>query len=130
MEAIVGAVAFTAQEGMLVVDSEGEEIGRIDHVVRAVPTSGIEEEVAEGVGVGDVPGLGVTSFSPPMTTATWTGSESGYVVVSHGGVMGIGARHVYVPFSEVTRVQAGERLMLHCTADQCRAKYAAKPAGL
>jgi hypothetical protein len=126
----VATLAFTAQEGMLVVDSAGEEIGRVNHLYRAVPNSGIEDEVAESVGVGEAPGLSASGFSPPMSTATWTGSETGFVVVSHGGVMGIGAHHIYVPFSEVHSVHAGERLVLHCTREVCLQQYAQKPAGL
>lgn len=130
MEATVAALVFTVQEGMLVVDSAGKEIGRVAHLVREVPGSAIEEQAAENVGVGEVPGLGSTDYSPPMTTATWTGSESGYIVVSRGGIMGIGAHHLYVPFSEVTSVQAGDRLVVRCNYDRCLEMYGSKPDGL
>lgn len=124
--------AFTAQEGMVVVAADGTQLGRVAHIVRSVPHPGaFDSRSTSGIGVGDAPGLGDTGkFSPPLDTATWTGGEGGYVVVTHGGVLGIGATHLYIPFHAVSGVVPGENLTLGCSAQECQRLYGEKPPGL
>ncbi|MBV9281638.1 MAG: hypothetical protein JOZ41_16280 [Chloroflexi bacterium] len=126
----MAASAFTLQEGMSVFGSDGEEIGKVSHILRQVPgalESGAERRT--GVGLGDT-GETVGGFSPPEGTATWVRGESGLIVVAHGGFLGVGAQHLYVPFDAVADVAPGDRAILTCTREECGRRYGRKPAGV
>lgn len=63
--------------------------------------------------------------------ATGQGSAAGgYFEVDQGGILGIGAKHLYVPFSAVQNVVPGDRVVLNCIKDQADASFENKPAFL
>lgn len=58
-----------------------------------------------------------------------TGSGNGtYVQVDHGGLLGIGAQHLYIPLNDVER--SGDRLTVNCVSDHCGDRYGEKPPSL
>ena len=65
----------------------------------------------------------------PRETATHTGGETGGTIsrVDHGGLLGIGATAMYVPFSAVCDAVPGDNLTLDCTCSDCTERYAGKP---
>jgi hypothetical protein len=135
--------------GMEVYGRDGEKIGTISEVY---PTTGTVGSVSPGTtgsggpGVGDVvteevdvmttPGVASTrdpgygTVSMPAAAGDAGVGSSGYVQVDQGGVLGIGTRHLYIPFSAVTDVVPGENVTVDCTKDQCGERYATKPGFL
>ena len=89
--------AFTIQEGMKIVDADGQEIGTVSQVVRHVPT--------------------------PDTADT----ETGYLVVEHKALLGLATKHYYVPFAAVANVAPGDCATLKCSKDECGDRYGNKP---
>lgn len=61
-----------------------------------------------------------------------SGTDSGdqYFKVEQGGILGFGAKSLYIPFSAVQNVVAGDRVILNCTKDECDARYGSMPAAL
>lgn len=94
--------ADTVQKGMEVFDSTGDKIGS----------------------VGDVYTVQAQSQTNPIGPVTSTGS---LFEVDEGGVLGIGATKLYIPFSAVQTVDLGNSLTLNCTKAQAEAQYTNKP---
>ena len=57
-------------------------------------------------------------------------SDTKYFEVQHGGLLGIGAESLYVPFSAVNVVGADGAVTLKCTADEAASLYTERPASL
>jgi hypothetical protein len=60
------------------------------------------------------------------TSGTFGGS-TGYFKVDQGGILGIGAKHLYIPFSAVTNVVAGDNLTVNCSKDEADSLFGNKP---
>jgi hypothetical protein len=84
--------------GMDVHSSNDEKIGTVSHVWPTV------EDTASGI------------------------STTGVFQLDHGGVLGIGAQHLYVPYVAVDACVAGERVTLSCSTAECTARYSQPPA--
>lgn len=93
-------------------------------------SKGMEVFAADGEKVGEVKEIWADAV--PRETATHTGAETAghYFRVDHGGVLGIGATSMYVPFSAVCDAVSGDNLTIDCTCSECAEQYANKPAFL
>src|SRR5919205_2964564 len=89
--------AADIQKGMEVYAADGEKIGGVEHVWPYV------------------------SDAPTHVTA------SGYFSVHEGGILGIGGKELYVPFSAVDDVTRGDCLTLSCTKEEANRLYASRP---
>jgi sporulation protein YlmC with PRC-barrel domain len=96
----------TIQNGMDVYDSTGQKIGTVADVYNVQ---------AQSAG---------TSMTPPST------NQGEVFKVNEGGVLGIGATELYLPYSAIGSVTPGERVTLNLTKDQADAQYTQKPAFL
>lgn len=76
-------------------------------------------------------GSGTTGSSDMSTSPAGAGigtmASTGYFKVSEGGVLGIGATDLYIPFSAVAGV-TDNQINLNCTKDQAEQQYQQKPA--
>jgi len=66
----------------------------------------------------------------PGTAAMGTMTATGYFKVDQGGILGIGARELYFPFSAVSTVVLGDNVTVNCIKDECTDLYATKPSFL
>jgi hypothetical protein len=57
-------------------------------------------------------------------------TDERYFKVQQGGILGIGGKSLYIPFSAVQDVVAGDSVTLDCTKDECDARYGSMPASL
>jgi ribosomal 30S subunit maturation factor RimM len=108
------------ENGMAVYDLNGEKIGTVDDVltVEAHSQSSLNDPYAGGAG----DALG--------TTSTGSNGNNSLLKVSQGGVLGIGATELYVPFDAVQNIAPGDGVTVNCTKDQCGNLYAQKPSFL
>lgn len=75
---------------------------------------------------------GTPSFSgstAPQTMGggTATATSTGFFKVEHGGLLGIGAKDLYIPFSDVMTTVPGQNVTVDCTKDECVDRYSQKP---
>lgn len=111
------------QTGMEVFGTDGEKIGKVAEVYpNAESTGPMSSGVSSPAGVGDIITEEV-NVTPPSAME----GLSGYVKVDHGGILGIGTQHLYIPFSALSNVLPGENVTVSCTKDQCRDLYGTKP---
>jgi hypothetical protein len=82
---------------------------------------------AVGVAPDDAVSTGVTAGDPGVTL---TPSDTKYFEVKHGGILGIGGDHLYVPFSAVEAVAPGDSVTLACTLADCASRFGERPAPL
>lgn len=61
---------------------------------------------------------------------TGMGTANGYLEVDHGGLLGIGATHLYIPFSAVQDIVPDDRVTLNVSAQQAEDMFKQKPAFL
>jgi hypothetical protein len=76
------------------------------------------ETLSSGGGYGTDTGYDATSAG--------TGGP-GYFKESQGGILGIGAKDLYIPYDAVQSVQPGESVTLNVTKDQAGSMYANEP---
>jgi hypothetical protein len=50
--------------------------------------------------------------------------------VDQGGILGLGAKHLYVPYVAVTECVPGERVILNCSKSECADRYGDQPESL
>jgi hypothetical protein len=93
----MNAATIDIREGMEVYSSDGEKIGSVSQVW-----------------------TGVTDASTDIQSA-------GYFKVDQGGILGLGAKHLYVPYSAVDDVVPGDCVTVNCTKDQCGDLYEQEP---
>jgi hypothetical protein len=84
-------------EGMEVFGTDGKKIGKVNHVWKGI------------------------------TDSTTDVMSAGYFQVDQGGILGLGAKHLYVPFSAVEDVTPDECLTLACSTDDCADRFGNKP---
>jgi ribosomal 30S subunit maturation factor RimM len=92
-------------KGMQVYGTDGEQLGTVAEVYTGTPA---EVEAAGSEDAADATG-------------------TLYIKVEHGGVLGLGAKDLYIPFTAVTDVAAGETLTVNGTKDECSERYGNKP---
>jgi sporulation protein YlmC with PRC-barrel domain len=110
------------QTGMDVLDPAGEKIGSISDIVdvqaySATDTTSSYDDPATG-GTSDI---GVTTVTPNPS------AEKTYLKVNQGGVLGIGAKELYIPFNSVKNIAPGDSVTVDCTKDTCGDMYGNKP---
>jgi hypothetical protein len=142
---------FHLYPGMEVFDTNGEKIGTVVDVYSDRTVEGIDagitqsteaaSEAAAGqdVSTTDDPILSGQATTPPASVtsttsaAPTTGAEAtgaAYFRVDHGGFLGIGAKHLYVPFSAISAVVPEENVTLSVTKDDAAQQFAEEPAEL
>lgn len=108
------------ENGMAVYDSNGDKIGSVDDVltVEAYSQKGLNDPYAGSVDDGTV------------TAGSGSGSGNSMIKVNQGGVLGIGAKTLYIPFDAVQNIAPGDGVTINCTKDQCDNLYSQKPSFL
>ena len=84
-------------EGMEVFTADGKKLGKVGHVWK-----GITDAMTDII-------------------------SSGYFQVDQGGVLGIGAKHLYVPFTAVEGTTPDECVTLDCSTDDCANRFSTRP---
>lgn len=126
--------------------SLGDE-SRVDNDYAATGTTsgtgsdtGATSAVTGGMGAGDlgpemvVEEIEVVEIVPGSSYTATTGGgmaggqPGGYFEVDHGGFLGIGTQHLYIPYSAVQSVEPGSSVTLNCTKDECANLYQNNPA--
>jgi len=112
----------SVQTGMDVYDPAGDKIGTISDVLDVeayseTDTNTVYADQATGA-VGD---LDVTTVTPNPE------GQKRYLKVDQGGILGIGAKELYIPFDAVESVAPGECVTVNCTKDTCGDMYGNKP---
>jgi hypothetical protein len=103
----------TVQTGMDVIDPTGNTVGTVADIIDVQAYSATD--TTSGGVVDDT-----------VSTAPTSGGQR-YLKVDHGGILGIGAQHLYIPFTAVQNVVPGESLTVNCTTDTCGDMYGTKP---
>ncbi len=106
--------------GMDVLDSTGEKIGSIADVLTlaAYSQSAQSDPYASSTTGSDTDGgLGAADGNTVLK-------------VSEGGVLGIGAKELYIPFDAVQSIVPGESVTINCAQAQCDSLYSQKPSFL
>ncbi|GAC1325990.1 MAG: hypothetical protein NVS2B16_08090 [Chloroflexota bacterium] len=85
------------EDGMEVFTSDGQKLGKVSHVWPVV----------------DDASSGITS--------------TGYFQVDQGGILGLGAKHLYVPYSAIDDYVAGECVTISCAKSDCVHLYEQQP---
>ena len=105
------------ETGMDVFDSNGDKIGKISDI------------------------LTIQAQSHAAVTSTYGGTDTGFdtgtgsfgtgsgniLKVDQGGILGIGAKELFIPFSAVQSVVPGDNITINCTKDACGSMYGEKP---
>ncbi|MGI8967602.1 MAG: hypothetical protein ACR2GA_00660 [Chloroflexota bacterium] len=94
--------AEAVQTGMDVFDSTGDKVGSIEAIYALIPQD--------------------QSDSTPVN-----GTASSMFKVGEGGVLGVGAKQLYIPSTAVQTVSPGQSVSLNCTKTQAEAQYANTP---
>ncbi|MDQ2741792.1 MAG: hypothetical protein M3Z66_05790 [Chloroflexota bacterium] len=115
------------------------------------PDTGMESSVPSGAGTTETSGSmgsGTTS-NPTSPGTTWnpsatadqsssmgtqagvsgtsTASDGGYIKVDQGGILGLGAKHLYIPISAIQDIDPGNCVSLNVTKQQADDMYNHKP---
>jgi hypothetical protein len=128
------------QDGMDVFDTNGEKIGSISEVYSPAmvgtgsssATHGFVESSAPADEI-DTQGsrhapIGSSAIGSASATAERTAmTDSGYFKVGQGGILGIGTKDLYIPFSAVDTVVPADNVTVRCTKDECIDRYASRP---
>jgi hypothetical protein len=114
-------------------DSLAADLGRAEGAARAYEASvgGVGSEGSAGL-PGSLAGGIVASLegAGPGMGATLTPSDTKYFEVRHGGILGFGGEHLYVPFSAVDAVAPGDSVTLTCGLDECFNRFSRRPEPL
>lgn len=110
------------QNGMDVYDSTGDKIGTIADVLTLAAYSQNAQTDPYATGAVD------TAGGPGTTTGAT--DQNAVLKVNEGGVLGIGAKALYVPFDAVQNITPGESVTLNCAKAQCESLYSQKPSFL
>lgn len=112
------------------------DVGRVDRT-ETVPGYGtVSGTVTGGTDVNNTSGAPVGALGIEETADSGTGgvaltpSDTKYLEVQHGGILGVGGQHLYVPFRAIQAVTPGESLSLKCSAEEAATLYTAQPDDL
>ena len=87
-------------------------------------------DVARGASVAPVELTNQVDFDDASATdSTMTGTDEGYMHIKTGGILGLGSKNLYVPFSAVDSVVPGENVTLNCAKEDCEHRFGHAPAG-
>jgi hypothetical protein len=115
-------------------DSVAADLGRSEGGARAYEASVVGVYGSEGSsGLPGGPAGGIVASiegTRAGTGATLTPSDTKYFEVRHGGILGIGGEHLYVPFSAVDAVAPGDSVTLICGLDECLSRFSRRPEPL
>lgn len=112
----------TVQTGMDVLDPSGNKIGTVADILNVAARSATGSNTgAAGLSLGTAGDLETT------TVPADNSSQTTYLKVDQGGILGIGAKELYIPFSAVQNVVPGDNLTVNCTKDTCDSMYGNKP---
>lgn len=107
------------QKGMDVYGTDGQKIGTVADILNVQAYS--ETGAPGAVNAGPTTAYGGTA--PASNQA----GEGAYLKIDQGGIMGIGATELYVPFSKVSNVVPDDNLTIDCTKGTCDTLYGNKP---
>jgi hypothetical protein len=129
------------ETGMTVYGSDGEKLGTIDNIYRNTATLDTQPAVtvSEAVETAEP-----RSYSDPLATgsdptdtfsyaeteviAPAAGSDGeGYIHLKEGGILGIGAKDLYIPFSAIIDVDPGECVGLNVTKAEANESFTNVP---
>jgi sporulation protein YlmC with PRC-barrel domain len=112
----------TVQTGMDVLDPSGNKIGSVSDILSVQAYSETDTDtVFADPAAGTAGDLQTTSVTPDPS------GQQTYLKVDQGGILGIGAKELYIPFSAVQNVVPGDNLTVNCTKDTCGNMYGSKP---
>jgi hypothetical protein len=83
--------------GMEVFTTDGQKLGKVSHVWPVV------DDASSGI------------------------ASTGYFQVDQGGVLGIGAKHLYVPYSAIDDHVPGECVTISCAKNDCTRLFEQQP---
>lgn len=106
--------------------NSGSDIGSGTGTGTGTFSSGSDVGSGGGYGTG-TSDTGTSTSYGTSSAGIGTMTSTGYFKVGEGGVLGIGATDLYIPFSAVSSVTA-EGVNLNCTKDQAEGQYRQKPA--
>lgn len=112
----------SVQTGMDVFDPAGEKIGTLSDILNVQAYSATENQASY-----TAPGTGTTADVQMGTTAPAPSGQNAYLKVDQGGILGIGAKELYIPFSAVESIVPGDNLTVNCTKATCADMYGTKP---
>jgi hypothetical protein len=114
------------ENGMDVLDTMGEKIGRVTDVlaVRAVSQAASTSGTFGGTSTAS------GGFVDDTAAGYGTTGQGSILKVQHGGLMGVGGTDLYIPVDDVTTVVPGDSVTINCTKDTCENLYSQKPAFL
>lgn len=102
------------QKGMDVYDVNGDKVGTVKDIVSA-------------------PAVGETGAATDTVDEAATGAgemdagQEPYIKVERGGILGIGAKELYLPFSAVQNVVSGDNVMISSTKEEVEDLYGNRP---
>jgi hypothetical protein len=110
------------RDGMDVYDSTGDKFATVADVLTLTTYSQKAQSDPYAPGTADANG----------TTGDGTGAtdQNAVLKVKEGGVLGMGAKELYIPVDAVQTVTPGESVTLNCAKSQCETLYADKPSFL
>lgn len=128
------------QDGMEVFDTKGEKIGSISEVFSPAMVGTGSSSATDGFVESSGPGAEIDTegsrYAPIGSSAMGSASataekaamtDGGYFKVGQGGILGIGSRDLYIPFSAVDTVVPADNVTVRCTKDECIDRYATGP---
>ncbi|HEX6507772.1 MAG TPA: hypothetical protein VF221_09090 [Chloroflexota bacterium] len=110
------------QSGIAVYDSTGNKIGTVADVLTLAAYSQnaqTDPYAADTTNTGGGAGYG-----------TGVADQNAVLKVNEGGVLGIGAKELYIPINAVQNIAPGDSVTLSCAKDQCESLYSQKPSFL
>lgn len=113
------------EPGMDVLDVSGEKVGTVADVltIQAFSQAGASSAYASPTTDPGTGGYG----TGPVTSGVVSAGEGSILQVEQGGILGIGARDLYIPFGDVQNVVPGSNVTVNCTKDMCAERYGNKP---
>jgi hypothetical protein len=112
----------TIQTGMDVLDPTGQKVGTVADILDVEAYKATDSETTYT----DTPS-GAMSGMQTTTVAPNPSAGQRYLKINQGGILGIVAKELYVPFDAVDDVVPGGNLTIDCTKDTCGDMYGTKP---
>jgi hypothetical protein len=112
----------SVQTGMDVLDPTGEKIGTVADVLNVQAYSATDNDT-----IVTEPATGATADLQMTTVTPDPSGQQTYLKVEQGGILGIGAKDLYIPLSAVETVVPGDNVTVNCTKDTCGDMYGTKP---
>lgn len=112
----------SVQTGMDVLDPNGNKIGAVSDILDVQAYSEADTDT-----VYSDPTTGTVGDLQAETVTPDPAGRQSYLKVDQGGILGIGAKELYIPSSAVQTVVPGDNLTVNCTKDTCDDMYGNKP---